>query len=260
MSSRRHKKKKKIRVERDGVAIQDDNYSATELSCQEHLKHNGEISKPHDSKVALWTLFTAIAVAVIYALQLNAMIDSNKINREALESVQRAFVVFSPTAEIGTSVNQQSKVIAWQAHVPMKNAGATSTKKLRNNISFYISKTSLPDDFGFPDTSDVISGVLGPKDEIQLRTQNIPIADVVLAQQNLTHIYVYGWAAYRDVFPESPPHLTMFCYELFLNTIPGDLTSIDYKLTGSFLTCKKHNCQDDECRNEALPTGIERPN
>jgi len=52
----------------------------------------------------------------------------------------------------------------------------------------------------------------------------------------------------------------MFCYELFPNTIPGDPTSIDYKLAGSFSTCKEHNCQDEECRDEVLPKGAELPN
>ncbi len=188
------------------------------------------------------------------------MLDSNKINRESLESVQRAFVVFSPNAEVGTTVDQHRKVVAWQAHVPMKNAGSTGTKRLRDNISFHTSKTPLPENFSFPDTSDVMGGVLGPKDEVQLRTNDIPIGDVILASQKLAHIYVYGWGAYRDVFSQSAQHLTMFCYELFPNTIPGDLTSVDYKLTGSFVTCKKHNCQDEECRNEALPTGVELPN
>ena len=219
-----------------------------------------KVAKPDPFDVAVWGLLVAFAVAVVYFFQLRAMQESNKINRESLESVQRAFVVFSPNAEVGTTVDQNRKVIAWQAHVPLKNTGSTGTKRLRDNISLYTSKTPMPEGFTFPDTSDVIAGVLGPKDETQLRTKNIPIGDVILTQQALAHIYVYGWAAYRDVFPQSTPHLTMFCYELFPNTIPGDPTSIDYKLAGSFSTCKEHNCQDEECRDEVLPKGAELPN
>jgi hypothetical protein len=253
-------------LKQNGTKEPKDSSSYSEKSYDDKSRYKKWRKKWRDMTTAnkLMVSFTGVIAActVVYAVvaycQWTALLDSNKTNRDALESVQRAFVLFSPNAEVGTTVGRNRKVVAWQAHVPMKNVGSTGTKRLRDNISFYTSKIPIPGDFSFPNTSDVLSSVLGPKGEIQLRTGDIPIGDVILAQQNLAHIYVYGWAAYRDVF--SAPHLTMFCYELFPNTIPGDLTSIEYRLTGSFLTCKKHNCQDEECRNEVLPPGVELPN
>jgi hypothetical protein len=195
---------------------------------------------------------STVLYAAVATLQLRALIASNRINRDALETVQRAYVTFSPTSEIGTTV-EGGKVVAWQAHIPMRNGGATSTKGLVDNVEYYFSDSPLSDDFEFPETQTPMNGALGPKDEIQVRTANIPIGQVASVQRKLGHIYVYGWATYRDIFPETRPHLTLFCYELFPNTILSDVTSIDYKLVATFAECKDHNCNDDECRTEKLP-------
>ncbi len=64
-------------------AVQDDKPTAAAL-CQGAREHDDEavvkkqFHKPPDSKVAAWTLFVGVTVAVIYALQLIAMQDTVK--------------------------------------------------------------------------------------------------------------------------------------------------------------------------------------
>jgi len=53
------------------------------------------------------TLIATIIIALIYYHQLNAMRDSNAINRESLESVQRAFVVPAPSVNEVTDAKGQ---------------------------------------------------------------------------------------------------------------------------------------------------------
>src|SRR5450432_2656077 len=61
-------------------------------------KEETEHCKP--DQTPWWKMFleaaavaVGIVVAIIYGLQLGQMIDSNKLSRESLESVQRAFIV-----------------------------------------------------------------------------------------------------------------------------------------------------------------------
>jgi hypothetical protein len=82
MSGRHHKKKKKQQIK--SATIYPQNQLTTEILCPEYPQRKDEesvarpktIHKPPDSKVAIWTLFVAVIVAVIYALQLVAMRDT----------------------------------------------------------------------------------------------------------------------------------------------------------------------------------------
>jgi hypothetical protein len=181
---------------------------------------------------------------------------ANEVARSALVSVQRAFISFSPIARIGTTVSN-NKVTAWQAHVPMRNQGSTRANEVASSISHYFTPSPLSEDFSFPDQDEPLRGPLGPKDELELRTRDIPIGNIQEVQNKTGHVYVYGWATYRDVFQKTPHHVTVFCYELFPNTIQSDLTDPRYNLTGSFILCKKHNCDDEGCTKDELPKGFD---
>ena len=58
------------------------------------------------------------------------------------------------------------------------------------------------------------------------------------------HLFVWGWLAYRDVFPKTRVHLTEFCENLARITVPdtpGVQPVFDFK------GCRKHNCVDEHC-------------
>jgi hypothetical protein len=56
--------------------------------------------------------------------------------------------------------------------------------------------------------------------------------------------FVYGWIIYRDVFKDSPMHLTEFCQELVTANVDKDNTFIP-----QFNDCTYHNCTDENCSN-----------
>jgi hypothetical protein len=82
MGGRHRKKKKKKQVQH--IIDRPENQSPAEILCQEDPERNNEevmaksepFHKPPDSNVAVWTLFVAVIVATIYALQLVAMRDT----------------------------------------------------------------------------------------------------------------------------------------------------------------------------------------
>ena len=65
------------------------------------------------------------------------------------------------------------------------------------------------------------------------------------------HLYMYVWATYHDVFRDTPLHVTEFCFE------PTMFDADPYTGKGSghtyFEQCSKHNCTDEDCRNENPP-------
>jgi hypothetical protein len=217
---------------------------------EDQEKHIKNYVQPRDPIVNWWLLLATIVIAIIYGLQLNAMLESNNINRNALESVQRAVVTFSPKGEIATRV-EHGKVVSWSLEIPITNQGATATKQLRDRGNLYISAKDMPKDFDFPDTGAPDQGILGPKDTTSYEPEPIPISAVQAVQSGTGYIYVYGWASYDDAFfPQTKPHRTEFCYQLSLNSIAGDVASLSYNLPGRLMSCHRHNCSDEDCEDK----------
>jgi hypothetical protein len=191
--------------------------------------------------------FCTVVNAGVAYVQWRGLLDSNRINRDALESVQRAFVSFSPKAGIGTLI-EHNQVVSWWPQIPMTNGGNTSTKKMFQSSGIFFSVDEIPDTFGFPYDTPPVKGRLGPKDIADLDTKGIPLEQVQAVQAHKGHLYVYGEARYDDVFHKS--HVTEFCYELHTNSITGDLASPSYSLMGRFDTCHRHNCDDEDCEEK----------
>jgi hypothetical protein len=69
-------------------------------------------------------------------------------------------------------------------------------------------------------------------------------------------IYFWGWIVYRDIFPETSPHLTETCQHLIgvaVNEPMGKLITFpitDWSGFGISLNhqgCERHNCTDADC-------------
>jgi hypothetical protein len=183
--------------------------------------------------------------------EVNTMRESNRINREALESVQRAFVLpgdVDPTV-IGNNSTQSVRFsFRWN------NSGTTPTKGLRTHVNYRWDVQELPIDFPFSDLWEEgrphvqTPALLGPKASTAVDVGPVPAQVVNGVVQHYYHLNFWGWARYRDVFRDTPEHLTEFCYELipFDVQIGKDSTTIKYRLDN----CTRHNCYDNECKEE----------
>jgi hypothetical protein len=184
------------------------------------------------------------------ARQRDAMLESNRINRDALESVQRAFVNFSPNISVALVTDKRgTKVIGWQFSIPMENSGNTTTREMFNHVNVKLLDGELPKDFNYPDLGSQTPTpiVLGPKQSIASIPLLVKSESIKAVQGRTKHLYFYGWTRYRDVFQNTKPHITKFCYEL--TQVGGDDPTL-VKIKGfyaGFSLCPHHNCTDEEC-------------
>lgn len=77
---------------------------------------------------------------------------------------------------------------------------------------------------------------------------SVPPNALTGVREGRIRLYFWGWAAYRDVFQESKPHLTDFCQEL--TAIDGDITTAE-NVRFVFTMCESHNCADETCEDYA---------
>lgn len=202
--------------------------------------------------VALATL----VYAVVAYFQWQALLSSNRINREAVEVVQRAF--FTETVETSMQTENATKSIAFQAH--WQNSGSTPAVEL---IQYFnaapLNAEPSGDEFRGVKTSHKFSATaVPPKGDARSRFVPIPESyftekeqiGVPLKQQHVNMIkgrfFAWGWIAYRDSFPDTEPHVVEFCGELqgaaYLSSNPN-MTMFDWR------ACDEHNCVDQYCED-----------
>jgi hypothetical protein len=208
------------------------------------------IRKPENANaiVAVFTaliFLTGLIYTIFAGLQWRAIRESNEINREALESVQRAYVTFSPfITQVIRSRTNGSPPVAWRFQIPVVNSGTTPTRDMLNYATLYITEGELPADFDFQDFEHGRSMVLGPKAEINFETSEAGIDSIADVANGKKSLYLYGWATYRDIFKNTQRHVTKFCYRVEVRTADPlhDLSpNARYTIYG------KHNCTDEEC-------------
>ena len=193
--------------------------------------------------------------------------DAADISKDALYSVQRAFVIFSAKPEMNYFRIPGTEG-AFSFSIPIENLGITPAHGLKDRVSWVTTTYDLPDNYAFPDrggrygTPHAASGanIIASKEKIF--SQNVEVDTKVLKQfveQNsaATHhlgdktgkakrIYFYGWATYRDIFKDTPTHLTEFCRYLMVFAVKPQ--SADVAIAQSeWGYCPHHNCTDEDC-------------
>jgi hypothetical protein len=171
--------------------------------------------------------------------------------REALTSVQRAFVLPGQIESL-VKGSKGAQSVEFSAH--WDNSGVTPTMGV-GHVSFRWDVNPLPDKFSFPDLwgnqpHTNIPFIIGPKGSATMIAG--PITDQIiqgaLSQPPLFHLYIWGWARYRDVFIGTPEHLTKFCVEMkpikTRISTDFDLGDVAYRVE----TCSQHNCYDEYCK------------
>jgi hypothetical protein len=211
-------------------------------------------------------VLVGIYVAFIYSRQLTQMIESNKISRESLTSVQRAFVTFN-TVQYTRFVNPDANGQQWQFNGELINNGTTPAiqavqRFVVDELPNGLSEETFTGDFSEQKAN---VGTVGPKatytvgpalksDQFVFMGQKIDLEHPERARaiQIEKHIYFWGWAAYRDIFRNTPLHLTEFC--AVLNGMSINRTK---QVQLYFSKCPVHNCTDEYCSDyETIKRGL----
>jgi hypothetical protein len=220
-------------------------------------------------KIAEWSIAAAtVGLLFINIFQLGAAKKAAKaaeagavaaqnaadIAKRSLESTQRAFITFSPNLAVTGIRNKPGgdRIIEWSFSVPIENSGVTPTKGMHLHVDTvnYGFISGLPANFKYPDTgSKPTLVVLGPKQQTGSGQVDV-LPDVIDAMKNQKRrVYFYGWARYRDVFPNTPEHVTKFCFEMTAFAHDAFLPSTENSYAW-FSACPQHNCSDEDCQGD----------
>jgi hypothetical protein len=210
----------------------------------------------------LLLLIVGIKLAYIYSGQLDQMIESNRISREAVESVQRPFIDFKTINQVRSFYTVgKEKVHFWKLTLAFENSGNTTAARAVNIATRDILE-SEPDETRFQKTSrDFLSEQpIGPKAlsfikfhpilEKDLFGHELPDDPTSLIGYQVGNgklkQFIWGWVAYNDGFKGTKTHLTEYCVQLTEVEATGMEAG---RINGGigFQQCKNHNCTDDYC-------------
>jgi hypothetical protein len=188
----------------------------------------------------------------------------------ALVSVQRAFVTYDETDvdSYPTSIRPTNQE-AWAFTAKLENSGTTPAVSAIREFAVNNTLRAEPTDLEFlgPNINQPI-GEIGPRGTTMMGPivkpnefvmGNYPFTPASVTSQefqkffNSRKVFVWGWVGYRDVFPNTAPHVTEFCkliktvgIELSNGTAPSLTRFVPTVILES---CVKHNCTDESCKD-----------
>jgi hypothetical protein len=187
--------------------------------------------------------------------------DAAEVNKEALYSVQRAFLIFPADPQV-TVLNFPSGPLL-QLEMPIENVGATQAHEMKDRVSCVTPMGPLSNNYSFPNikgkwcgTPWAATGANVIPAKSKLLSQMVFVENKIVqefVQQNSgpwagrmgvpSHptrtIVFYGWVTYRDIFKDSPERLSEFCRSLTIFDAKTGRAAWGY--------CPWHNCTDEDC-------------
>ena len=151
--------------------------------------------------------------------------DGTKISKEALISVQRAFV-FIKLFKSHVVNNEFLIMPMWE------NSGSTVANSLKNWVNFKVFSGEPPNNYDYPDLDrngqlipgqgEGLSTFIGPHATQYADTLAIPLPIMEEVRAGKLRLFIWGWAEYRDVFDGVSLHRTEFCNEVIVTEMGRD--------------------------------------
>jgi hypothetical protein len=213
------------------------------------------------STIGLWivTWRASVSQARDMKASIAASEKSVDIARDAMIAGERAFV-FTTELIAYWELDPTTNLYNWRFRPKWKNSGDTPTKHMIIFSECVLRTAPLPVgfDFNYP-TRDTGTALIPPSTEAaggvapRFPAPAITPHDILDVQTGRKILYYWGWAKYFDVFPDTPEHVTRFCWQV----LPiGDPLAYDPKvfpqnLNFSTINHPEGNCADDECNPKA---------
>lgn len=183
------------------------------------------------------------------------------IAERALIAGQRAFVAFLNLNSVASVNYKTNHVMHWSFSPIWKNAGDTPTRGMTTHVSIRIFDGELPKDWDFPDIwsqsrpEDRVPIPLGisPQYSISGDPINVSLEDIDDVIAHKKSLYMWGWAAYSDVFPNTERHITRFAVQIHIGGNSRDIKRSS--INSPFI--KQYNCSDEECDRQGYPASWE---
>ncbi len=195
--------------------------------------------------------------------------EANELNREALYSVQRAFITtIKPTVEpaeyvVVNGVPRKSPLKLIEITHHWENVGNTPAIGIVTAVGKVEQAEEITEEqfrTGAVDKSSAKSA-LGPKailDSGTLRDDEAFFTDNPGVPR-----FMWGWMVYRDTFPNTKTHVTEWCWRINTEDVRWKLDAKGKRsgipsITGS--ACVHHNCVDEVCEDYANITNLSPAN
>jgi hypothetical protein len=168
------------------------------------------------------------------------MDEANKINREALQAGERAYISYSLSdLNIFRSGGSSGNVTHWHVRNAIENSGNTPAWNLRNTFNARWQKGEIPKDFGYPDFgTETLTPNVSARGKIYSQKLTLDHAIIREVYEGKLRLYFYGWCTYNDVFDGTPVHRTEFCHEVRILEIHPESLRLEIELHN------QHNTQN----------------
>jgi hypothetical protein len=189
--------------------------------------------------------------------------QANNISREALESVQRAFLTCGTIVQQRMLIHEKSgSHVVLHFTMPCENAGTTPAN-VTAQAFFNNTSPTEPTEKEFLRKPLIQAVDVGPKafrnvgnitvPELEILGRELPekltdlLANPVPTVTATQFHFFWGWITYYDVFPKTSIHITEFCQELVGASIDRNNPQAPYVL--AFAPCGHHICADEYCED-----------
>ena len=193
-----------------------------------------------------------------------ALDESRKANRAAQAAEQntnssliasnRAFGIPKGYSALTANIGPDGGLRQWLFFPIFENSGTTPTKYMRYHVNIWPGEGDWsPEITGFADLwadgmpQEDAPIFLGPKATTWGATLGLHIVDLDNVRRGRKRIFVWGWADYNDIFPNTPRHRTEFCHEIIVMGDPQNPAHISFRGYRTF------NGADDECYRQPKP-------
>ena len=217
---------------------------------------------------------------IIASHQHTAMVDANKINGDALTSVQRAFVVSQGTRNSQFVLPDKSNpgkgnpFPSFGFFCLVENTGATPARGIEQAFAGGDISPDEPSEKQFIEAPHTKAFVIGPKSQYQIGrivrslpffVSNLPLAvptpnNPIVKDVSGHRVFFWGWISYEDVFfPRTAIHVTEWCEMVSQLDGRADTSGTKPKITFDFTFqyCQRHNCVDEDCEDYAQVAAIQ---
>jgi hypothetical protein len=208
-------------------------------------------------------MLATLAYGVVSFFQLSAISDANRINRESVQAIQRAFLSFQSTSMLPSLRHEQNgSIIPYiKLRLSWENSGNTPAINVVGRFSIE-ELPNAPTGKVFLGDVPMYKNYIGPKGTLaqevekpaSFYTGGIDTVHIAVTKKFDRKIFYWAWIVYRDIFDQTKPHLTEVCAQV---TLIGSIKSFGetaVPLVIDSTHCEQHNCVDEYCEdyNEAV--------
>jgi len=179
--------------------------------------------------------------------------DSANTAKLSMVDSERAYVHFDGCRWVSHPHTNDGHIF-WRIRTKWINSGDTPTRGLRMYAHFDLRDNELSLDYAFTQdqTKKPIPITLRPHGTLESGGWDINGTDLVAISKREKHLYIWGRAVYRDVFPGTDEHITKFC--VVATNLTGDPLKAwhdtDNPFDIAFALYSKHNCADEDCSDQ----------